>query len=975
MKREVPTSSSSPSISSPLFSSDFTATPRIADGTESETRDSPAKSIASIDSDEMIAATNEAELDEAELNEDKDHTDGNDDEWAKPLKKLNKDFDALASIVNGCSNSNEEEDPQGFSIMVEKGLKNLTSTVTFSRALQQSGRGEGTNNAIELKNAFVSAKGIVEEDRRLYKDEKKLSEEHQELSEEYQKLSEQHQELSEQHQELSEQHQKLSEELEKRQQRNQSENELQDDLGQSDLQRSLAQMNKQLDIANTKTDIANTKTDIANTKTDIANKNNQIKDIRIREKDIRIREGEIQIKKRDIQIKKRDFQLINREIQIMISSLQKSLAPKYKDIAYHLRNMSNLSQSDPVTVPSYSFTEDSVINEMVEKEFIMGEWNFFEEAKSVETAPSEFKHITKVDRLDSKLNEELKKINTKFQDYVSSATLLTKKEGGIKGFVNTFEKFLQSSSEVATYNHGEQTYYPGIEAEEVACVQPFLKGLLCALGNMAAEADWDTKHQSSSEFSPTNSSPTKSNVLSNRIISSTDKRRRRIVDKSLSTHNRYIFLFRDDCIEIPVEVKPGKRAKMTSTDLLKECKNQILGHLAKHVSVGFNFMEIGIDTKATGVVITPCCVEFVQLCLENIGTPAARLAIYETGPLPLLSLDNFLKWKGKEISSTAKENVPTQKKKAKIETAYTAFGYDKAVTATDVPLGLVALANLMTMERKDLMGHSAQFELKEKKADLHLLAWGSFSLIYKCQAQDQEEPCVKKISRYAFKKVLDNEKKVLQELRDVSHVVTLQDTDHVNIKIGTVFEKVPSLTLTPLGLKIEIYLLNVKNNGTFDLSKRIKDMGAKLRTALASIHEKKYVHNDISPKNIIVHKDEPYLIDFGIASRTDRQIKGFRGTPHFTAKTIFMKYPGKSWTSKSHFDFCAFALSMAWLAGQIKEENKTWNSFQPCNVNDSKYKDNKQSLNDWTDTRYEIAKANFDCLSDDFEDWINDMKH
>ena len=921
-KRDAPTSSPSPSISltdsdiiinnktSPLFSSDCTA-PRTADGTEIS--DSPAESFVSIDSNEMIAATDEAKLDE-----DKEQTDGNDDEWAVPLKKLNKDFNALASIVNGYSI--EEEDPQVFSIMVEKGLKNLTSTITFSRALQES------NIAIELKNAFVSAKRITEEDRRLSKDEEKLSEQHQELSDQVE---------------------------EKLQQRNQLENELQDDLGDSNLQRSFAQMSKQLEMANIETDIANIETDIAN-------KNTQI-----------------QIRNRDIQIRNGRFA---RSMENMINSLKTSLAPKYKDIAYNLRNMSNLSQSDPVTVPSYSFTEDSVMHEMVQKKFIMEEWNFFEEAKSVETAPSEFKHITKVGRLDSKLNEELTKINTNFQDYVSSATLLTKKEGGIEGFVNYFEKFLQSSSEVATTNHVEQTYYPGIEAEEVACVQPFLKGLLCALGNMASEADWDTKHQSNSEVSQTKSSPTKSNVLSNRIISSTAKRRRRIVDKSLSAHNRYIFLFRDDCIEIPVEVKPGKRAKMTSTDLLKECKNQILGHLAKHVSVGFNFMEIGIDTKATGVVITPCCVEFVQLCLENIGTPAARLAIYETGPLPLLSLDNFLKWKGKEISSTAKESsptAPTRKKKAKIETTDTAFGYDKAVTAKDVPLGLVALANLMTMERKDLMGHSAQFELEEKEVDLHLLAWGSFSLIYKCQAQDQEEPCVKKISRYAFKKVLDNEKQVLQDLRNMSNVVSLQDSDDVKIKIGTVFEEVPSLTLTPLGLKIELYLLNLKKkeNGSCCLSKKIKEMGAKLRTALASIHEKGYVHNDISPKNIIVHKDEPYLIDFGIASKTDKQIKGFRGTPHFMAKTIFMKYPWTEWTPKSDFDFCAFALSMAWLSGQIIKGNKTWNSFQPCKVGGQEYKDNEESLNDWANSRYETAKANFDSLGDDFAEWINDMNN
>ena len=852
-----------------------------------QTSEYPAKSYATIDSDEMIA------------------------EWVVPVKKLNKDFDALASIVNGYrSASKKEEDPQVFSIMVEKGLKNLTSTVTFSRALQESVRGEGSNTAIKLMHAFVSAKGITEEERRLSKEEEKLSEQAE-------KLSEQHQEL------VTQQHNQLKSEIQDK-----LKDSEQDKLKDSDLSEQHQKLSEQ---------------------------HQKLSEMR----------------KRIIQLDKISFA---QSVEYMIMSLSERLFTKYKRIAYDLRNMSNLSQSDPVTASSYSTMTDPVMDEMVQKNMIMGEWNFFEEAKSVERAPSEFKHITKVDRLDSKLYEELKKINSNFQDYVSSATLLTKKEGGIEGFVNTFEKCLQSSSEVAS-NHVEKTYYPGIEAEEVACVKPFLKGLLCALGNMASEADWDTNNLSDSQLSPTKSSPTKSNVLSKPIISPTDKRRKRIPNKLFSANSRYILLFRDDCIEIPLEMKPGKRRNMSSSDLLKECKNQILGHLAKHVSVGFNFMEIGIDTKATGVIITPCCVEFVQLCLENIGTPAARLAIYETGPLPLLSLDNFLKWKGKEISSTAKENVPTQKKKAKIETAYTAFGYDKAVTATDVPLGLVALANLMTMERKDLMGHSAQFELKEKKADLHLLAWGSFSLIYKCQAQDQEEPCVKKISRYAFKKVLDNEKKVLQELRDVSHVVTLQDTDHVNIKIGTVFEKVPSLTLTPLGLKIEIYLLNVKNNGTFDLSKRIKDMGAKLRTALASIHEKKYVHNDISPKNIIVHKDEPYLIDFGIASRTDRQIKGFRGTPHFTAKTIFMKYPGKSWTSKSHFDFCAFALSMAWLAGQIKEENKTWNSFQPCNVNDSKYKDNKQSLNDWTDTRYEIAKANFDCLSDDFEDWINDMKH
>lgn len=590
-----------------------------------------------------------------------------------------------------------------------------------------------------------------------------------------------------------------------------------------------------------------------------------------------------------------------------------------------------------------------------------GEWNFFQDTKPFETAPSGFKKITNVGTLNEELYEKLKKFNTNFQNYVKSATLLKKENGDIEGFVNTFKNILQSSNEVAS-NYGDSTYYPGIEAEEVACVQPFLKCLLCALGNMASEADWVRTSQYRSQFSPTKSSPTKSNVQSNRIINPTDKRHKRIVDKSLSANNRYIFLFRDDCIEIPLEVKPGKRKNMSSSELIEECKNQILGHLAKHVTVGFNFMGIGIDTKATGVVITPCSVQFVQLCLENIGTPAASLAIYETGPLPLLSFENFSAWKGKESDQKAK-------KKAKRESADTAFGYDKEYAANDVPLGLVALANLMTMERKDLMGHSAQFECGEKK-DLHgemedLLAWGSFSLIYKHRGKDGEKQCVKKISRYALSKVLENEKQVLQDLNGISNIVELQDSEKVKIKIGTAFENVPSLTLAPLGLKIELYLLNLKNekNGNCLPSALFKEMRGKLRTALKSIHAKGYVHNDISPKNIIVHDNKPILIDFGIASKIDTQIKGFRGTPHFTAKPIFRKYPGNKWTPKSDYDFCALALSMAWLVGQINQDNKTWDSFQPCT-----------SLKNWANSRYEIARSNVTSLGDDYTEWVNDMK-
>ena len=905
-KRDVPTSSST-SISVTNNSAATSPSSSIVSSTgETETNESDDKSCASPEQNEVFAAEDEA----------KEQTNHNLVEcWSEPINKLMNEFDALTAIVDNYNSGSllEKESHDFFSNIVEEGLEKLTSSVTFSRALQELPvGGKGISNiAVELKDAFVSANKIAMDERKLSMEKKKVPEQHKELSEQHKELLEQHKELSEQHKELLEQHQC-------------SQSGVQDNTEDLDPQKRLSKL---------------------------------IKQIKIQEIHGKIQEihGKIQEIKYGNEIK-----VIN--IKLKITEIKDSMFKKYTTIAYALRIMSNLSQSDAVTTRSYSTIQDSGFDELLEKKMIApGEWNFFQDTKPFETAPSGFKKITNVGTLNEELYEKLKKFNTNFQNYVKSATLLKKENGDIEGFVNTFKNILQSSNEVAS-NYGDSTYYPGIEAEEVACVQPFLKCLLCALGNMASEADWVRTSQYRSQFSPTKSSPTKSNVQSNRIINPTDKRHKRIVDKSLSANNRYIFLFRDDCIEIPLEVKPGKRKNMSSSELIEECKNQILGHLAKHVTVGFNFMGIGIDTKATGVVITPCSVQFVQLCLENIGTPAASLAIYETGPLPLLSFENFSAWKGKESDQKAK-------KKAKRESADTAFGYDKEYAANDVPLGLVALANLMTMERKDLMGHSAQFECGEKK-DLHgemedLLAWGSFSLIYKHRGKDGEKQCVKKISRYALSKVLENEKQVLQDLNGISNIVELQDSEKVKIKIGTAFENVPSLTLAPLGLKIELYLLNLKNekNGNCLPSALFKEMRGKLRTALKSIHAKGYVHNDISPKNIIVHDKKPILIDFGIASKIDTQIKGFRGTPHFTAKPIFRKYPGNKWTPKSDYDFCALALSMAWLVGQINQDNKTWDSFQPCT-----------SLKNWANSRYEIARSNVTSLGDDYTEWVNDMK-
>lgn len=87
--------------------------------------------------------------------------------WVPEQKQLERDFDDLARIVGnyGCY---ENEDPKDFSNMFEKGLQKLTSTVTFSRALQEL-EDTDTNRAIALKDLFSSTKNIAKDELKIFR--------------------------------------------------------------------------------------------------------------------------------------------------------------------------------------------------------------------------------------------------------------------------------------------------------------------------------------------------------------------------------------------------------------------------------------------------------------------------------------------------------------------------------------------------------------------------------------------------------------------------------------------------------------------------------------------------------------------------------------------------------------------------------------------------------------------------------------
>lgn len=479
---------------------------------------------------------------------------------------------------------------------------------------------------------------------------------------------------------------------------------------------------------------------------------------------------------------------------------------------------------------------------------------------------------------------------------------------------------------------GEKLLIPGPLAREEAYAQPYLLTILRALGSTLDKV-------------PTKGSPVKSDVLVNRMIPSTEHRPKRIVDKTISANSRYIFLFRDDAVEIPVEEKPGERKTVTPCEMLAECTDQVLSHLAKHVGIGFNFAGMGIDTRATGVVLTPVYVKIVQLRLENMGTKDVKLVLLETECMPLLSRANFDKWTKQGNESNWKDIKST---------LYPSPMNDESSTS-GVPSGLVALWNLMTSTRKDIVGPSPF--VSDALGDL--LGYGSFAAVYKHKCDEKH---VIKLSRYGAKALLDREALVLKELQQKSGLIGIARFvvyNDLNVSVGGVDVKLPALTTKPRGIRIEMHLAKL---GDEEISREVVTIGSQLSKALEFIHCNGFLHNDISPKNILFDcaKNEAFLIDFGLASRTDEKIKGFRGTPRYAHRWIFGKYPRAEWKSQPAFDNTSLAFSMTILSNKGRA---LWNSFQPVSAQA------KTEFAGWADARSSTASARLKDLNFP-EEWL-----
>jgi Protein kinase domain len=517
--------------------------------------------------------------------------------------------------------------------------------------------------------------------------------------------------------------------------------------------------------------------------------------------------------------------------------------------------------------------------------------------------------------------------------------------------LRTLESLLAGDSNARGRDH--LVLIPGPLAAEVAFVQPYLLVVLQMLGSAV-----DKVEIVESPSSEKRSSPGKTTIQKNRIIPETKLRPARVADKSIAANSRYIFLLNDDSVEIPVEEKPGEREHTGPDDLLHEYTNQVLSHLAKQVGMAFNFRGIGIDGRATGVVLTTVYVKILQLRLENMGTPEMKLIQFETKCMPLQSKVSFEKWvKGRESKWKRMKTELYGDDAVSLENTASS-----TAAAAAVPSGLVALWNLMTASRSALVGRSplpASGELGE------MVGYGGFSTVHHSTKNDTY---VIKLSRSGFENDLLQEAAVLTALmqqkedKSVVGISQLVRSTEMPVTIGGIEIRLSALILEPRGISAEMHL--ARSN---DKEEALRAIGKDSVAALDFIHSRGYTHNDVSPKNILFNelRQQAFLIDFGLATlNCSDTIRGFCGTDRYAHPAVLLKYERKEkWKAEPIYDKSSLAFSFADLSSNGKH---LWDSLQPG-------RSPIEYVNSWAEKR---ASISWNCLQQagfsnhhDWESW------
>jgi tRNA A-37 threonylcarbamoyl transferase component Bud32 len=665
-----------------------------------------------------------------------------------------------------------------------------------------------------------------------------------------------------------------------------------------------------------------------------------------RAKDAELRAKDAELKAKDAELKAKDAELkaeitakdAAKNAFISVSTLLKYVHTVLRQIFTidgALNTFAALSQAEGTVASTVAAAKERKIYEVIRA-------NVDKEADKVPTKVNPHRAIqnlisdlppltgpfTARDLMEADAPVDLKRLNKVFQGVIANAEFLkrkksdesmtTFKEGYSKKITGTTEKLrnfseIQSSSEQQSKSEFK---FPGPTCQEVMGVQEIFDALLDAL----AECRRKTTEAGVKQESRAETSPPKTNIRREVVVEATIARKHRLGDFAIWKDSQYHDIMRDDVPRSILEVKPGQRTGNGVIEMGREARDQSLSHMAKSVYAGFNFGG-GVDTHSTGVAATLAHVEVLRLKLEGMGKPTAALTLESTGPLPLMTEKNYESWFESDVRFEGEVSLMREQLYPK-----TSKGIDQKVDKDGIPLGIKALWLLTAARQQHLFGPIWE----EVSPHLGiLLGTGAFGLAYQylskgAAASDE----VIKVSRFGRRKYLENEVRALQQLGSerISYVPTLVKSGWLSITIGGLKTKLPAVVTKPLGKTLITCLASLLPNRRRQLILEV--VGKDIKAALDFIHEKKWSHNDVSTKNIVLvtkpgqEGESAVLIDFGIASVLGEGLVGFRGTTEFIHGEIHRKH--LNWYPCPEHDLTSLGFTMAAL---VNKGRVPWKGF------------------------------------------------
>ena len=513
-----------------------------------------------------------------------------------------------------------------------------------------------------------------------------------------------------------------------------------------------------------------------------------------------------------------------------------------------------------------------------------------------------FEKITELgNEENSQAEGRLRKLAARLDSYLSKCHVLKKSD---KSYAEKIRKSISQMEEYALVEHGNQgliksgrAVMPGPYSQEKEGIQPFLQALMQLVGKCLEPPQMNI------------SSPVKSSVRKEVPILQTQYRSKRFIDFMLSKDG---VLF-DDMIKIPMETKPGWRKGRNSLSLLDEGRDQVLSHLAQQLFLGFNFAGIGVPCHATGLVANMAGVRVIYLRYEKVGTEEAKLRLFQSHLLPLMSAANFDKWV-KDVPQKGRDDLRKE--------LYGENGNEGV--EGNLPKGLCLLFNLMLQKSDHLQGFSTNLESKELGTQL---GSGSTAVVFRRLNSDKEPDGVVKVSRYGVKQDIEHELEILQELTTTSsmnkHIPRIIDekSKSIRVQIGSVWADLPAIRTKPEGTPASHHFSQAPVDTHVHLAAVLNGVGC----ALFHMHSKNIFHLDVSPKNIVFVDQEAVLIDYSLAykrpsgknnGRGKNLVKGFFGTPNYAHREIFNAYlkGQQHWKPAEKHDEAGLGFALAFFA-------------------------------------------------------------